>query len=122
MNKNDDFDFGTDPRKLARREDPETSHAAAEALDSAAKEKLAFDAVAKFGTRGCIQDEVLALFPAHMYNTITPRFKALVEKGLIEATGERRKGRSGKMQMVRRVAAPKVDLLSKKREQQGLFE
>jgi hypothetical protein len=118
----DDIDFGTDPHKLARREDPDTSHEAAGKIDSAAWELEVCNAVASFGSKGCIQDDVLSMFPPAKYNTVTPRFKALISKGFIEDTGERRRGKSGRNQRVVRVCMAKTDILSKNCEQKGLFE
>jgi len=106
-----DTQFGTDPSKLHRRDSIDTSIAAAHAVDSRGNEKLVYDIVAKAGSRGIIQDEVLDWTPGKPYSTITARFKALLDKGLIEDTGERRPGRSGKMQRVVRVPPMQGSLL-----------
>lgn len=96
---------GTDPHKLARNEDPSTSHEAAHATDTARWEKAVYDAIVSFGTAGCIQDDVLRYIETHVgsvpYSTVTARFKALEEKGLIKYTGEKRKGRSGRQSRIR---------------------
>lgn len=107
--QNDLFDmptFGTDPKKLARRHDPHTSKAAAHATDTGRWERRVLDVIKEYGWRGCTQSEVLAriseLYGTVSYSTVTARFKALEEKGLIEYTGETRKGDSGRQSRVRR--------------------
>jgi hypothetical protein len=42
---------------------------------------------------------VLEALPDHRYSSITPRYKALLQKGFIEITGTK-EGRSGKKQRV----------------------
>lgn len=92
-------------RPLARRTDPDTSHAAARAMKDSDKVCARVLAVIKsFGERGCVSDEVLhdeALFDLE-YGTITPRYRQLLNKGLIVDTGERRPGISGRPQRVMR--------------------
>lgn len=94
--------FGTPAHKLVRKEDPVTSHEAAQKVDTNKMEMLVYEAISSFGEQGCISDDVLNLFPFMPYSTITARYKALHTKGLIEITGVR-KGRSGKNQRVMRV-------------------
>lgn len=91
--------FGTDPRFLVRPDSPDTSVEAAHTVDTTRLESLVYDAVLSFKT-GCIQDDVLAQFPGYPYSSITARFRALLDKGLIVDSGERRKGRSGRSQRV----------------------
>lgn len=101
--------FGTHPKKLARRDDPATSKAAAHATNTGRWESRVLEAIKHFGRAGCIQDDVLdRLHDLHgrlPYSTVTARFKALSEKGLIEYTGESRKGVSGRQSRVRRAVA-----------------
>jgi len=97
--------FGTNPHVLVRTNDPDTSHQAAKATNTPHLESLVFEAIKKFDAGGCIQDEVLAKFPGYPYSSITARFKALLDKELIEVTGERRHGKSGRAQRVLRVVA-----------------
>ena len=94
--------LGTLWNKLVRRDSPDTSHEAAKAVDSAKLEALVYEAIRSFGERGCISDEVRALFPRLPYSSVTARYKALIDKGFIEETGERRKGLSGRAQRVLR--------------------
>lgn len=90
--------FGTWYKKLVRKEDPVTSHEAAKAIDTPMMEQLVLEAIKSF-PEGCISDEVLEKFPGAPYSTVTARYKALYEKGLIEITGVR-KARSGRNQRV----------------------
>lgn len=98
--------FGTDPRYLARKNDPGTSHEAAAAVDSKGLEKLVYDTLLEFGLRGGISDDVLKKHKNLPYSSITARYKALMTKGFIEDTGERRRGRSGRNQRVLRAIIP----------------
>lgn len=90
--------FGTAPFKLARKNDPVTSHEAAQAVDTIKMEQVVYEAIKGF-PEGCISDEVLELFPQYPYSSITARYRALLDKGLIEITGTRI-GRSGKKQRI----------------------
>lgn len=94
--------FGTDPKFLVRTEDPDTSHEAAESVDTPALEALVYSAIYKH-PEGCIQDDVLAMYPSKPYSSITARFRALLDKGLIEDTGLRKAGKSGKNQRIVKV-------------------
>lgn len=90
--------FGTAPFKLARKEDPTTSHEAAQVVDTTKLERLVYEAIKGF-PEGCISDEVLELFPQYRYSSITARYKSLLDKGFIEITGVRT-GKSGRKQRV----------------------
>lgn len=93
--------FGTEPFKLVRTNDPGTSHAAAEALDSTRLEGLVWLTIKSFGAAGCISDQVRAALPdIKSYSSVTARYKALAEGGHIVFTGEKRKGLSGRSQRV----------------------
>ena len=92
--------FGTEPFKLVRKEDPITSHEAAQAVDTTKLERIVYEAIQSF-PEGCISDEVLEALPDHRYSSITPRYKALLQKGFIEITGTK-EGRSGRNQRVMR--------------------
>jgi hypothetical protein len=92
--------FGTEAKKLVRTNDPDTSHAAANSVDSTKLEGLVYEAIKKFGDKGCISDQILAMYPNYPYSSITARYRALLDKGFIVDTGERRKGQSGKNQRV----------------------
>lgn len=101
---NDLFDYGTPSFKLARTGDPETSKEAAEQVETNRLEKMMHDTIRSFGDRGCISDEVRAKHPGLSYSSVTARFSALKEKGLIVAGPDKRPGRSGKNQFVMRSA------------------
>ena len=94
--------FGTTPSMMARTEDPDTSHDAAESLDSAAMERLVYETIARF-PNGCIADEIERALPHVRSHSITPRFAPLLRKGFIIDTGERRLASSGRNQRVVRV-------------------
>ena len=92
--------FGTPAFKLARREDPATSHQAAQAVDSTKLEQMVYEAI-KSHPDGCISDEILKMYPQYPYSSITARYRALLDKGFIEVTGVKR-GRFGRNQRIMR--------------------
>ena len=88
--------FGTPAFKLVRKEDPVTSHEAAQTVDTTKLESLVYEAIKGF-PEGCISDQVLELFPQYPYSSITARYKSLLDKGFIEIVGVK-VGRSGRKQ------------------------
>jgi hypothetical protein len=92
--------FGTPAFKLARREDPTTSHQAAQAVDSTKLEQMVYEAI-KSHPEGCISDDILSMFPNYPYSSITARYRALLDKGFIEVTGVKR-GKFGRNQRIMR--------------------
>jgi DnaJ-class molecular chaperone len=94
--------FGTDPHLLHRVGDPDTSVEAAHAVDTTKLEAMVFNVIKRYGPNGCIQDDVLKHFRGYPYSSITARFRALLDKPLIEDAGERRVGNSGRKQRVLR--------------------
>jgi hypothetical protein len=90
--------FGTPAFKLARREDPTTSHQAAQAVDTTKLESLVYEAIKGFPD-GCISDEILAMYPNYPYSSITARYRALLDKGFIEVSGVKR-GKFGRNQRI----------------------
>ena len=98
MKKSMDRFFGTPAFKLARKEDPVTSHEAAQTVDTTKIEKIVYEAIKGFPD-GCISDQILEMYPQYPYSSITARYRALLDKGFIEITGTR-VGRSGKKQRV----------------------
>lgn len=102
-----DMIFGTNPKYLVRTDDPDTSHLAAESVDTTKLENLVYITIKKYGIHGCISDQVRDHFPNLPYSSITARYRALLDKGYIEDTGERRKGYSGRSQRVLRVKETK---------------
>jgi hypothetical protein len=98
MKKSMDRFFGTPAFKLARKEDPVTSHEAAQAVDTTKIEQIVYEAIKGFPD-GCISDEILDMYPQYPYSSITARYRALLDKGFIEIIGTR-VGRSGKKQRI----------------------
>jgi hypothetical protein len=90
--------FGTEPFKLVRNQDPTTSHQAAQAVDTTKLESLVYEAI-KSHPEGCISDEILQMYPNYPYSSITARYRALLDKDLIEVTGVKR-GKFGRNQRV----------------------
>jgi len=90
--------FGTPAFKLARRQDPVTSHQAAQAVDTTKLERMVYEAIKSFPD-GCISDEILQMYPQYPYSSITARYRALLDKDLIEVSGVKR-GRFGRNQRV----------------------
>jgi len=90
--------FGTPVYKLYRREDPITSHQAAQAVDSTKLEQMVYEAIKSFPD-GCISDEILEMYPNYPYSSITARYRALLDKDLIEVTGVKR-GKFGRNQRI----------------------
>jgi hypothetical protein len=90
--------FGSPAFKLVRREDPTTSHQAAQVVDTTKLESLVYEAI-KSHPDGCISDEILAMYPNYPYSSITARYKSLLDKGFIEVTGVKR-GKFGRNQRI----------------------
>lgn len=91
--------YGTEPYKLHRTESPGTSVDAAYEVDTTALEQMVHEEIKRYPD-GCIADDLLNRFHGYPYSSITARFSALIREKLIERTGERRKGRSGRGQSV----------------------
>ncbi len=96
---------GTPAYKLHRRDAPQTSVDAANAVKTTEMESIVLETISRLGQSGCIQDDVLRALWGYSYSSVTARFKALHEKGYIEYTGEKRKGKSGRNQRVMRKIA-----------------
>ena len=92
--------FGSPAFKLVRKEDPVTSHQAAQVVDTTKLEQMVYEAI-KSHPEGCISDEILEMYPNYPYSSITARYKSLLDKGFIEVTGVRR-GKFGRNQRVMR--------------------
>lgn len=96
--------FGTPTKMLARETDPDTSHEAAETVDTAQLEAMVYEVI-KQHPQGCIADDVENALWKYRSHSITPRFAPLLRKGLIVDTGERRKAGSGRSQRVVKIKA-----------------
>ena len=90
--------FGSPAFKLVRKEDPTTSHQAAQVVDTTKLEQMVYEAI-KSHPDGCISDEILEMHPNYPYSSITARYKSLLDKGFIEVTGVRR-GKFGRNQRI----------------------
>ena len=90
----------TEVHHLYRAGGPETSMEAAEAIDATKLEGMVYREIKKAGSDGLISDDLLNVFSYLPYSSVTARFAALERKGLIVRSGEKRKGRSGRNQMV----------------------
>jgi len=84
---------------LRKNTDPDTSHEAADKLDTTQLEAVVLATIQSF-SNGCIGDDVVKALPAWGVETISPRYAALIRKGHIVDTGERRKAKSGRSQRV----------------------
>jgi hypothetical protein len=100
MKQSMDRFFGSPAFKLVRKEDPTTSHQAAQAVDSTKLEQMVYEAI-KSHPEGCISDEILEMYPNYPYSSITARYRALLDKGFIEVSGVKR-GKFGRNQRVMR--------------------
>ena len=94
----------TEVWKLYRPDDPATSREAAEELPVSNLEGIVAGVIFNAGKHGCISDDVRAVCEFEhgitSYSSVTARFKALAEKGIVTFTGEKRPGRSGRSQRV----------------------
>jgi inorganic pyrophosphatase/exopolyphosphatase len=91
--------FGTNPKQMARTQDPDTSKEAAETVQSAQLEQLVYEVIKEF-PNGCTSEEVERALYQYRSHSITPRFAPLLRKGLIVDTGFRKKSASGRSQRV----------------------
>jgi len=108
MNNDDLFKriFGTHPKELVRTNDPDTSHAAANSVDTSQLESMVYEVIKKH-PNGCIADDVERELAHLRSHSITPRFAPLMRKGFIVDTGERRLASSGRSQRVVKVTETK---------------
>ncbi len=90
----------TQPYKLVRPSDPVTSHEAARSIDPTNLEQAVLNVIEGFGVRGCISDQVRASLPNLTYSSVTARYKALKERGMIFVDERKRKGNSGRNQRI----------------------
>lgn len=90
--------------KLARRDAPDTSHMAAEALAESgnvkALESLVLRTIRNFGLNGCISDEVRRVNSTLHYSSVTGRYAALIEKHLVRTDHRKRIGEKNRKQRV----------------------
>ena len=87
-----------DAYKMARTNDPDTSIDAAISLDPTKMEKIVLEAVSQFRERGATMSEIERMLVTIHPASISPRFKPLIEKGLIRIDDRTRKGMRSKRQ------------------------
>ena len=85
---------------LHRNGAPDTSVKAGLSLNVSQLEQMVFDAIRDAGHQGITADELLRLFPDYSYSSITARPASLKRRGIVIDTGQRRPGRSGRLQAV----------------------
>lgn len=85
---------------LSRGSDLSTSKAAGMSFDPTMLELEVLCAIRSFGTAGATQDDVLTKLRRISHSSITPRFRPLLNKGLVIDSGLKRKGVSGRGQRV----------------------
>lgn len=83
---------------LARRTDPETSHAAAATVPVTELEAIVLDQIRRAEPYGMTIDELVAMTGLPKVS-LSPRLRPLFNKGLVTTCGKR-KGDSGRMQIV----------------------
>jgi len=107
----------TDPHKMVRTTDPETSRAAARKVQSGELKKFVFARIAETKMVGITMAEVAERNPQHSINTVSPRGKPLEEEGLIFYMGDRRDGsrimRDAKLDPGYRVCSKCLGVLAK---------
>ena len=92
--------YGTSPQKLHRTDSPSTSIEAGYSVDTTTLERMVHDEIKLAGEKGLIADDLLHMFSDFPYSSITARFSELERKGLIQRNGDKRKGKSGRSQLV----------------------
>ncbi len=106
-----------DDRALSRRTDPATAEAAAQSVtpELPRLENVVLDALKQRGERGATTNELASLTGMSLV-TVSPRIRPLVRKNLVEDSGERRAGASGRKSTVwRAVGKPKPQLIKQER-------
>ena len=88
------------PCAPSRGTDPSSSKAAGTSFDPTMLELEVLNAIRSFGTEGATQDDVLTKLRRISHSSITPRFRPLLNKGLVNDSGLKRKGVSGRGQRV----------------------
>tara|TARA_X000001316_G_C894523_1_gene15008 strand:+ start:87 stop:461 length:375 start_codon:yes stop_codon:yes gene_type:complete len=86
--------------KLYRTSDPSTSQEAAEKIDAGRMERKVYEVIKRHREYGAISDQVLFVLEDYGYSTVTARYKQLKEKGLVIVDHRKRKGKSGRNQLV----------------------
>jgi len=82
-------EFGTDPRKIIRKDAPDTSIVAGYTVDTRTDERKAYGLYRKVGSAGLTSKELSRKMQKPL-NAISGRITALRDKGLIMDSGYRR--------------------------------
>ena len=91
----------THTRTLYRADSPNTSKEAAYSLGDVTKmEYRVLDVIAKHKEEGCISDDVREELSDYSYSSVTARYRALKDKGLIKVDSRKLKGESGRGQHI----------------------
>jgi len=106
---------------------PATSTAAHRSLDLTDLEQRVLDVIEAAGATGCISDEVRGTYPELSYSSVTARFASLENKGAIYRAGDTRSGKSGRQQLVMRMASyssavPKVNPPAPTKKRSGFLK
>ena len=102
MSRTDDLfgpTFGTEPRKIIRRNAPDTSREAGLQVDTTASERAVYALVVAAGAHGITNSEVARRLNKPIHAT-SGRWIALMEKGLVVDSGRRRKNPNGRNERV----------------------
>jgi len=100
------FRFQKDVSAIARSSDPETSHISAALVDMAQGVQNTYWAMYKYGEKGCVADDIERDLDIRSGSN-NPRYARMIELGMIELTGKKRRGHiCGGLQIVRRVLEP----------------
>ena len=86
----------------SRSSDPITSRLAGEKVDTNKLEGLVYGVIKQY-PNGCIMDDVINSLPQIREHSIQPRFAPLIRKGFVVDTGEKRRGKSGRLQRIMKV-------------------
>jgi DNA-binding transcriptional ArsR family regulator len=90
----------TNSKTLRRNNDPFTSHESASKVDSTSMENIVCEVIDSFGEAGCISDQVQYALAQYRYSSVTARYKALKDKGLVIVDGRTVKAESGRKQLI----------------------
>lgn len=91
-------------RPLARSTDPRTSHAAEQSLDPSDMERLVLDTLRKF-TLGATSHRIEQQLQLP-HESVSPRIRPLVRKGLVRDSGRTEPGPSGRQRIVWEAVPP----------------
>ena len=93
--------FGS--KAQSRNSDASTSYKAADKVDTAKLEGMVYEVIKRY-PEGCIMDDVIAALPQVREHSIQPRFAPLIRKGFVIDTGDKREGKSGRLQRIIKVS------------------